>query len=345
MGQRERKGVRRGVLADFQILNFFVSFTVVLAVGFWYYGGESQKKEVLDKNAGGSTREYVTKGGNGEKGGDSQGMVAGNGTGDDTKAISREGMEEAKGNGMPSEYGRRGKGNTNTTEEGEREGIMTEMAEVVCKSSRLGHFDFPEVSREELVEVGQYYNRREYLHREAAEAFKRMREAAKGEGVELVLISGFRSVEAQRELFNRQIQRKGGVGVAALWSAPPGYSEHHTGYALDIGDGKRPEWDLKLDFANSEAYRWLTENASSYGFEQSFPANNAQGVGFEPWHWRFVGSEEARRVFTIPRYFAQIIGVYYHSGLLPTNSGAGILFSLCEDSMGKVLGRVRFSPR
>ncbi|MCS6943080.1 MAG: M15 family metallopeptidase [Geminocystis sp.] len=314
-GAKGKGTVGVGVFTSFQILNFLVSLAVVSAVALWYYNprrGESQK-EGID----------VT-------------------TGEEEKG-KREVYQLTPH--TPSDPGN-AVGKTESRENANIElGGVAKMAEIVCNNSRLGHFYFPEASKKKLVEVGGYYNRREYLHREAAGAFKRMREDAGKEGVELVLISGFRGVEVQGELFNRQIQRKGGMAAAARWSAPPGYSEHHTGYALDIGDGKRPEWNLKLDFAKSEAHRWLTEKARGYGFEQSFPANNPQGVGFEPWHWRFVGSEDARRVFAIPRYFTQVVELYSHSGLLPTNSGAGILFSLCEDSMGKVLGGVRFSPR
>ena len=78
----------------------------------------------------------------------------------------------------------------------------------------------------------------------------------------------------------------------ALVSAPPGFSEHHTGYALDICDET-----LTLDesFASTKAYAWLQMNARAYNFELSFPERGK--VAFEPWHWRFEGETEAIEAF------------------------------------------------
>ncbi|MEG3439727.1 D-alanyl-D-alanine carboxypeptidase family protein [Pannus brasiliensis CCIBt3594] len=168
----------------------------------------------------------------------------------------------------------------------------------------LGHFPYLEVDRSRLVRVGMYYDRPEYLEAEAADAFARTREAARAEGVNLTIISGFRSVADQEKLFTRQIQRRGSRSAAARLSAPPGYSEHHTGYALDIGDGDARDTDLKYDFERTRAYRWLAARAGQYGFELSFPRDNPQGVSFEPWHWRYVGSEAATGVFASARYFS-----------------------------------------
>jgi D-alanyl-D-alanine carboxypeptidase len=80
-------------------------------------------------------------------------------------------------------------------------------------------------------------------------------------------------------------------------SAPPGYSEHHTGYAIDIGDGSAPSSNLSPDFEKTAAYRWLEQNGAQFGFELSFPPNNPQGVSYEPWHWRFVGDIDSLAIF------------------------------------------------
>jgi D-alanyl-D-alanine carboxypeptidase len=128
-----------------------------------------------------------------------------------------------------------------------------------------------------------------------------MARSANAMGVSLMPISGFRTVEAQTALFNRQIERKGSKEAAARWSAPPGYSEHHTGYVLDIADKLHPESDLQMSFQETPAYQWLMTNASQFGFELSFPSNNFQGVSFEPWHWRYVGSSRAIQVFAIAK--------------------------------------------
>ena len=73
------------------------------------------------------------------------------------------------------------------------------------------------------------------------------------------------------------------------YSAPSGYSEHHTGLAVDINETE--EW-----FKDSPAYPWLLEHAGEFGFENSFPENNVQGLGFEPWHWRYVGVKNAQEI-------------------------------------------------
>jgi D-alanyl-D-alanine carboxypeptidase len=87
------------------------------------------------------------------------------------------------------------------------------------------------------------------------------------------------------------------VAQRAEVSAPSGYSEHHTGYAVDIGDGKAPALNLKIDFENTAAFKWLKANAARFSFEMSFPRNNAQGLSYEPWHWRYVGDRDSLETF------------------------------------------------
>ncbi len=169
------------------------------------------------------------------------------------------------------------------------------------KTSHYGHLPFAQTSEEMLVKVGEYYGRKEFLNKQAAQAFNQMKTDADQDGIQLVVISGFRTIAHQTLLFQKQVERKGSKQVAAQLSAPPGYSEHHTGYALDLGDGKQPQLDLKFEFESSEAYRWLFYNAHKYGFELSFPRNNVQGVSFEPWHWRFVASPHANQTFAVAR--------------------------------------------
>ncbi len=169
--------------------------------------------------------------------------------------------------------------------------------------TKLGHFAYPEIAAAELVAVGPYRQtaRIVQLHRTAAEPLRRMIEAAGQAGLELVPISGFRSVEYQAKLWAKGIEKRGSEVEAARWVAPPGHSEHHAGLAVDLGEGPEPESDVEPSFGETASYRWLSENAARFGFEMSFPANNPQGVGCEPWHWRFVGTPEAEKVFTQAR--------------------------------------------
>ncbi|WP_242577740.1 D-alanyl-D-alanine carboxypeptidase family protein [Chroococcus sp. FPU101] len=169
--------------------------------------------------------------------------------------------------------------------------------------SLYGHLPYQEDEPQRLVQVGSYYNRIEYLDIEAAEAFNRMKLDAKTNGISLKLISGFRSIADQEQLFTKQIQRRGSKEAASKLSAPPGYSEHHTGYAIDIGDEQQPNTDLKFEFEDTETYRWLTAYAGNYGFELSFPRNNFQKVSFEPWHWRYVASPRSQQIFATARSF------------------------------------------
>ncbi|MGB8702901.1 MAG: D-alanyl-D-alanine carboxypeptidase family protein [Thermosynechococcaceae cyanobacterium] len=173
----------------------------------------------------------------------------------------------------------------------------------VLPQMRYGHLPYAEDPPDRLVSIGTYgsgdYKRTEYLDRDAAAAFSQMVAAAGADGVSIIPISGFRSIADQEKLFERQIQRQGSREAAARLSAPPGYSEHHTGYAVDIGDGNYPAKDVKFEFDTTPAYQWMTAHARTYGFELSFPENNVQGVSFEPWHWRFVQSTHAAAVFSV----------------------------------------------
>jgi LAS superfamily LD-carboxypeptidase LdcB len=121
------------------------------------------------------------------------------------------------------------------------------------------------------------------------------REAAKA-NVRLHVIWAFRDPALQREQFE-EAKRKHGPRNGIKWLAPPGFSEHQTGWALDIGDLDDPEADDNPLFERTNAFAWLKENASKFQFELSFPPGNWQGVSYEPWHWRFVGTPEAQRAF------------------------------------------------
>jgi len=80
-------------------------------------------------------------------------------------------------------------------------------------------------------------------------------------------------------------------------SAPPGFSEHSTGYAVDLGDGRAPATNLSPSFDETAAFRWLQAHANRFHFHLSFPQTNRQGVSYEPWHWRFEGSADALKTF------------------------------------------------
>lgn len=165
--------------------------------------------------------------------------------------------------------------------------------------TKFGHIFYPEAPISELRSVGRYRrtDRDVKMRAAAAEAFLRMKEAARRDGVAIIPISGFRPVAYQKELFLRAIKNHGSEKTAAKWVAPPGYSEHATGWALDLGDESFPVTDVEPTFDKTPAFQWLQNHALEFHFEVSFPKNNSQGVNYEPWHWRFVGNDESRRTF------------------------------------------------
>ena len=140
----------------------------------------------------------------------------------------------------------------------------------------------------------------------AAAAYREMSEAAQAAGITLALLSGFRTEDDQDYLFfDIKKARNQAVQTRAEVSAPPNYSEHHTGYAIDIGDATRPETHLSESFETTPAFAWLQANAARYSFELSFPQNNVQGVSYEPWHWRFVGDQDSLETFYRARQLGQ----------------------------------------
>lgn len=167
--------------------------------------------------------------------------------------------------------------------------------------TKYGHFPYRQADPKSLLVVGDYGGRIEKLSPEASAAWKSMVSAARRQGVYIVPISAFRSLETQTWLFRDRARRRGSEAAAARSVAPPGYSEHHTGYAIDVGDGRVPGADISPSFANTAAFRWMQKNAQTYGFEISFPPNNKQNVMYEPWHWRYIGTDSAKQIFAIAR--------------------------------------------
>ena len=165
----------------------------------------------------------------------------------------------------------------------------------------LGHFPYNEAVSEQLVSVEPGIE----LHMDAAEALRTMMQAAVADGVDLRVISGYRSLDLQESIFfDIASERNQTAEERDRVSAPPGYSEHSTGYAVDLGDGTAPETNLARTFEETPAFRWLQDHAARYHFVLSFPEGNDQGVMYEPWHWRFEGSSEALRLFEAARRFA-----------------------------------------
>ena len=139
------------------------------------------------------------------------------------------------------------------------------------------------------------------LQTEAADAFLSMQAAAAKDGVDVRMQSGYRSVSYQKKLYDNKTQyyRDKGLSEAAAREKaaaivnPPGCSEHNCGLAADLNSPEHTTLDT--GFADTAAFRWLCENAEQYGFILRYPkeAESVTGITYEPWHWRYVGPENA----------------------------------------------------
>lgn len=135
-----------------------------------------------------------------------------------------------------------------------------------------------------LVEVGpNLVGRMQRLTAAAAQKWLAMTDAAAQDGIELLIVSGFRSIEYQAGLIRNKIEAGQAIDEILKVNTAPGYSEHHTGQAVDIATpGSRP---LTEEFEASAAFRWLQHRAQQFGFSMSYPRDNPWGISYEPWHW------------------------------------------------------------
>ena len=118
----------------------------------------------------------------------------------------------------------------------------------------LGHLPYAEIPKDKLVAIEPNIE----VHIDMRDSLIKMREEAKKDGIYLVFLSGYRSIKLQNDIFYslKSIRNQEAVERARV-SAPPGYSEHSTGFAIDIGDATQREADFETDFENTDAFRWL----------------------------------------------------------------------------------------
>lgn len=124
---------------------------------------------------------------------------------------------------------------------------------------------------------------------EACQAWKMMQDAALLDGCQLVLVSAFRSKSRQAEIVLRK--HLSGISNDEIFavSAPPGFSEHHTGRAIDL---TTPCYaPLEDEFEQSDAFAWLRDHAQDFGFLMTYPRGNEFGFLYEPWHWCYQGAK------------------------------------------------------
>ena len=157
----------------------------------------------------------------------------------------------------------------------------------------LGHLPYAEITKEKLVLIEPNIQ----VHIDMRDSLLEMRDEAKKNGIYLVFLSGYRSINLQNEIFySLKSFRNQEAAERARVSAPPGYSEHSTGFAIDIGDATQRETDFETEFENTDAFKWLIKNAAKFHFKLSFTKDN-KFIDYEPWHWRYEGSIEALKIF------------------------------------------------
>lgn len=122
-------------------------------------------------------------------------------------------------------------------------------------------------------------------------AWQKLTRAASDEGIELDPFSGFRAYQYQAFLVQQQLKKGRDIAEILTHIAPPGFSEHHTGRALDIAipGGEA----LTEAFEETPAFMWLETHAGTFGFSMSFGRDNDQGFIYEPWHWCFDASHKS----------------------------------------------------
>lgn len=139
----------------------------------------------------------------------------------------------------------------------------------------------------EVAEVGTD-GREHKMVPSAAQAWRAMKAQALLDGEEIFIVSAFRSIERQIEIIRRKLESGTSIERILSVSAPPGYSEHHTGRAVDLSTPGVPLLDL--EFGRTSAFEWLQNNANRFNFALSYPAGNSYGFAYEPWHWCYRNS-------------------------------------------------------
>ncbi len=133
----------------------------------------------------------------------------------------------------------------------------------------------------------------EQMRQEAAYALEKMFADARAEGVDLIAVSGYRSYEYQREVYEGNVEEHG-EDYAQTFSAKPGESEHQTGLTMDISSPSLGQGEhLTEKFASTDEGIWLENNAADYGFILRYPEGKDYITGYiyEPWHYRYIGNE------------------------------------------------------
>lgn len=165
--------------------------------------------------------------------------------------------------------------------------LIEQLGIATASLAARGLHEYEEADALELAEIGE--DGREYLLvPEAAAAWRYLKGAARDDGVTVFLASAFRSVVRQTEIIQEKLDAGMGIDEIITLCAPPGFSEHHTGRAVDIASPDAPQ--LNVEFEATQAFQWLTRHAHRFGYTLSYPRGNSAGYQYEPWHWCYNGA-------------------------------------------------------
>lgn len=146
------------------------------------------------------------------------------------------------------------------------------------------------------------------LVKSAKDMFEKMYYDAKKDGYSIRIVSSYRNYNYQKNLYNNYLKKEG-KEKADTYSARPGFSEHQTGLCIDIDD-KKYSYE---EFNKSKSYKWMIDNSYKYGFIERYPKGKEKitGYTYEPWHYRYVGTDIAKFIhdnnITFDEYYAKYI--------------------------------------
>ena len=168
--------------------------------------------------------------------------------------------------------------------------------------------------------VENIYPENRMMERQAAAQYRKMYDAARkeDESLELIPFSAYRSTAQQKITFDREVSeleeggltRQEAIERALKTVQLPGCSEHETGLAIDIT--RKGVWRTDPGFADSKEFKWLEKHAHDYGFILRYPKGKESftGVAYEPWHWRYVGVDEARKIQASNKCLEEYLGIH-----------------------------------
>ncbi len=135
-----------------------------------------------------------------------------------------------------------------------------------------------------LVSVGvDIFDREQFVTATTLNCWQKMKSAAQKDDIELAIVSAFRSVDYQCQLIRDKLEKGQDIQDVVKVNAIPGFSEHHTGRAIDITTHDCTP--LSQDFDKTPAFEWLNSHAGEFHFAMSYPKDNIFNIDYEPWHW------------------------------------------------------------